>query len=218
MSEALTVVVLHHEIGNRVGTCHLLTGSIHRNHLYRIGTRLQAEYIGTETRSILTDELRINLLAIYIYMIRRSSLEWHPLQISRLQPGLRLRNLHNAGRILHTSVLTLLHSLGKVDFSDRSIILIVIASILRSDDSLVALKLHTGQIGSIVIFHISRTGGNKHLVHLAVTSHCMIHLICIYLSQHATGTSQEERQREYHFLHSEFLLHYFMITFLPFTI
>ena len=178
MSEALTVVVLHHEIGNRIGTCHFLTGSIHRNHLHRIGTRLQAKHIGTDIRSILTDELRINLLAIYIYIVRRSSLERHPFQICRLQPSLRLRNLHNAGRVLHASVLTLLHSLGKVDFSDRCIILIVIASILRSDDGLVTLKLHACQIGGIVILHIARIGGNKHLIYLTVTSHGMIHLIC----------------------------------------
>ena len=207
-------MTLHNKIGCCIGTCHLLSFCIDRNDLYRISTSLQTEHIGTEIRSILTDELRINLLAINIYIVRGSSLERHPLQISRLQPSLRLSNLNDTGRILYASIFTRLHFLGKVDFSDRSIIFIIIATIIGSDDCLIPLKLYTCQLCSIIILHITCICRNTHLVHLAVTSNSMIHLISSRQSHHSCHTPQKERSPKYHFLHRIFLLTLFNDYFL----
>ena len=218
MSKALTVVALYYQVRSSIGTSNLFTVSIYRNNLYRISTFLQTENISTIVRFILTNQLSINLLVIYIYIIRRSALEWSPLQVSRLLPALCLSNLNHTCRIVNITTSALIGLLGKTDGLNRSIILIILCTRLRSNNSLVTFELHTCQVGCIVILHIASIGGNTHLIDLAVTSHGMGNLKCPCLSHGSTQTHQEECQSKYHFLHFAFLLFYLMITFLPLII
>ena len=177
MSKALTVVALYYQIRSCIGTSNLCTFSIYRNNLYRISTSRQTENIGTIIRSILTNQLSINLLVIYIYIIRRSALEWSPLQVGRLLPSLSLSNLNHTCRIFYITTLALVSLLCKADGLNRSIILIILCTRLRSNNSLVTFELNTCQVGSIIIFHITSICGNIHLIYLAVTSNGIGNLV-----------------------------------------
>ena len=177
MSKALTIVALYYQVRSCIGTSNLCTFCIDRNNLYRISTSLQTENICTIVRFILTNQLSINLLAIYIYIIRRSTLEWSPLQVGRLLPALCLSNLNHTCRIVNITTLALVGLLSKADGLNRSIVLITLCTRLRSNDGLVTFELHTCQVCSIIILHITRLGGNIHLIDLAVTSNGMGNLV-----------------------------------------
>ena len=170
MSKALTVVALYYQVRSCISTSNLCTFSIDRDNLYRISTSLQTENISTIVRSILTNQLSINLLVIYIYIIRRSPLERSPLQVGRFLPALSLSNLNHTCRIIYITALSLVSLLSKADGLNRSIVLIIFCTRLRSNDGLVTFELHTCQVGSIIILHITSIGGNIHLIDLAVTS------------------------------------------------
>ena len=170
MSKALTIVALYYQVRSCIGTSNLCTFCIDRNNLYRISTSLQTENISTIVRFILPNQLSINLLVIYIYIIRRSTLEWSPLQVGRLLPALCLSNLNHTCRIVNITTFALISLLCKTDSLNRSIILIILCTRLRSNDGLVTFELHTCQVGCIIILHITSIGGNIHLIDLAVTS------------------------------------------------
>ena len=177
MSKALTIVALYYQVRSCIGTSNLCTFGIDRNNLYRISTSLQTENICTIVRFILTNQLSINLLAIYIYIIRRSTLEWSPLQVGRLLPALCLSNLNHTCRIVNITTFALIGLLSKADGLNRSIVLITLCTRLRSNDGLVTFELHTCQVGSIIILHITSIGGNIHLIDLAVTSNGIGNLV-----------------------------------------
>ena len=177
MSKALTIVALYYQVRSCIGTSNLCTFGIDRNNLYRISTSLQTENICTIVRFILTNQLSINLLAIYIYIIRRSTLEWSPLQVGRLLPALCLSNLNHTCRIVNITTFALIGLLSKADGLNRSIVLITLCTRLRSNDGLVTFELHTCQVGCIIILHITSLGGNIHLIDLAVTSNGIGNLV-----------------------------------------
>ena len=177
MSKALTVETLYYQVRSCISTSNLCTFSIDRNNLYRISTSLQTENISTIVRSILTNQLSINLLVTNIYIIRRSTLERSPLQVGRLLPALCLSNLNHTCRIFNITTFALISLLGKTDGLNRSIVLIILGTRLRSNNSLVTFELHTCQVGCIVILHIASIGGNIHLIDLAVTSNGIGNLV-----------------------------------------